>query len=137
MGKAGPSRCLAAGDVTSTRTVKLSVGLSMRRGMDFLVNDEIHHHDQPVKVGALQVWDVVNASLMAHPFHLHGFFFQVLSVNGQAPAYRSWEDVVNLPPRSTVRIAWMPDARPGSWMYHCHILEHQEAGMMGHFEVVQ
>ncbi len=128
---------LAASDATSTRTVKLSVGFSMRRGMDFLVNDEMHHHDHPVKVGALQVWDVVNASLMDHPFHLHGFFFQVLSVNGQAPAYRSWEDVVNLPPRSTVRIAWMPDGRPGSWMYHCHILEHHEAGMMGHFEVVQ
>jgi FtsP/CotA-like multicopper oxidase with cupredoxin domain len=101
------------------------------------VNGETHHHDDPVKVGELQVWDVVNASLMDHPFHLHGFFFQVLSVNGKPPAYRSWEDVVNLPPRSTVRIAWMPDDRPGSWMYHCHILEHHEAGMMGHFEVVR
>jgi FtsP/CotA-like multicopper oxidase with cupredoxin domain len=79
----------------------------------------------------------VNKSLMDHPFHLHGFFFQVLSVNGKAPAFRSWEDVVNLPPRSTTRIAWMPDDRPGSWMYHCHILEHHEAGMMGHFEVVR
>jgi FtsP/CotA-like multicopper oxidase with cupredoxin domain len=128
---------LAPSDATPTRTVKMSVGLSLRRGMDFLVNGEMHHHDQPVKVGALQVWDVVNSSLMDHPFHLHGFFFQVLSVNGKPPAYRSWEDVMNLPPRSTVRIAWMPDDRPGSWMYHCHILEHHEAGMMGHFEVVQ
>jgi FtsP/CotA-like multicopper oxidase with cupredoxin domain len=128
---------LVTGPVTPTRTVKLSVGFSIRRGMDFLVNDEMHHHDQPVKVGELQVWDVVNSSLMDHPFHLHGFFFQVLEVNGQAPAWRSWEDVVNLPPRSTVRIAWMPDDRPGSWMYHCHILEHHEAGMMGHFDVVR
>ena len=98
---------------------------------------ETHHHDGPVKVGALQVWDVVNSSLMDHPFHLHGFFFQVLSINGEAPAFRSWEDVVNVPPRSTVRIAWMPDDRTGRWMYHCHILEHHEAGMMGHFEVVR
>lgn len=74
---------------------------------------------------------------MDHPFHLHGFFFQVLSIDGKSPAFRSWEDVVNLPPRSTVRIAWMPEDRPGSWMYHCHILEHHEAGMMGHFEVVR
>ena len=128
---------LAPSDATPTRTVKMSVGPSLRRGMDFLVNGEMHHHDQPVKVGALQVWDVVNTSLMDHPFHLHGFFFQVLSVNGKSPAFRSWEDVVNLPPRSSVRIAWMPDDRPSSWMYHCHILEHHEAGMMGHFDVVR
>jgi Multicopper oxidase len=71
-----------------------------------------------------------------HPFHLHGFSFQVLEVNGQPPAWRSWEDVVNVPPRSAVRIAWMPDDRTGSWMYHCHILEHHAAGMMAHFDVV-
>jgi FtsP/CotA-like multicopper oxidase with cupredoxin domain len=128
---------LAAADAIPNRTVKFSVGLNLRKGLDFRVNNETHHNDKPVKVGELQVWDVVNASLMDHPFHLHGFFFQVLSINGKAPEFRSWEDVVNLPPRSTVRIAWMPEDRPGSWMYHCHILEHHEAGMMGHFEVVR
>ena len=105
--------------------------------MDFVVNGERHHHAEPVQVGELQVWDLVNVTAMDHPFHLHGFFFQVLDVNGKPPAYRSWEDVVNLPPRSTVRIAWMPDDRPGRWMYHCHILEHHAAGMMGHFDVVR
>ena len=128
---------LAGDESVPNRTVRFRVGMSLRRGLDFLVNDEMHHHDREVKVGELQVWDVVNESLMDHPFHLHGFFFQVLSINGEAPAFRSWEDVVNLPPRSTVRIAWMPDDRPGSWMYHCHILEHHEAGMMGHFDVVR
>jgi FtsP/CotA-like multicopper oxidase with cupredoxin domain len=128
---------LAESDAEPNRTVKMSVGPSLLRGMDFLVNGERHHHDRPVRVGEPQVWDIVNKSLMDHPFHLHGFFFQVLSVNGEAPAFRSWEDVVNLPPRSTTRIAWMPDDRPGSWMYHCHILEHHEAGMMGHFDVVR
>lgn len=117
--------------------MRMSVGFSFRRGMDFLINDEMHHHDEPVKVGELQVWDVVNASLMDHPFHLHGFFFEVLEVNGQAPEWRSLEDVINVPPRSTVRIAWLPDDRPGSWMYHSHILEHQAAGMMAHFDVVR
>jgi FtsP/CotA-like multicopper oxidase with cupredoxin domain len=89
-----------------------------------------------VKVGELQVWDVINDTLMDHPFHLHGFFFQVLEVNGAPPAFRSWEDTVNVPPKSRVRIAWMPDDRPGEWMYHCHILEHHASGMMGHFTVV-
>ncbi len=124
-------------DAVPNRTITMSVGPSLRRGLDFLVNGERHHQDRPVRVGELQVWDIVNKSLMDHPFHLHGFFFQVLSVDGKPPPFRSWEDVVNLPPRSTTRIAWMPDDRPGSWMYHCHILEHHEAGMMAHFEVVR
>ena len=127
---------LVTGAVIPARTVKLGVKMSLRRGVDFVINNEMHHRDKPVKVGELQVWDVVNETLMDHPFHLHGFFFQVLGVNGQPPAWRSWEDVVNVPPRSTVRIAWMPDDRTGSWMYHCHILEHHAAGMMAHFDVV-
>jgi FtsP/CotA-like multicopper oxidase with cupredoxin domain len=128
---------LARPDARPNRTVKMSVGASLRRGIDFLVNGERHHQDHPVRVGEPQVWDLVNKSLMDHPFHLHGFFFQVLSVDGEPPPFKSWEDVVNLPPRSTTRIAWVPDDRPGSWMYHCHILEHHEAGMMGHFDVVR
>jgi hypothetical protein len=63
---------------------------------DFVVNKERHHQDAPVKAGELQVWDVVNSTLMDHPFHLHGFFFQVLAVDGKPPAWHSWEDVVNL-----------------------------------------
>ncbi|MBV6438769.1 MAG: hypothetical protein EPGJADBJ_00395 [Saprospiraceae bacterium] len=104
--------------------------------MDFLVNGDVHVDDKPVKVGELQIWEVSNTSLMDHPFHLHGFFFQVIEENGKAPAYRAWKDTINLTPRSKMKIAWMPDNRPGTWMYHCHILEHHAAGMMAHFEVV-
>lgn len=127
---------LAEASAPATRTVKLGFKPSLRRGFDFVVNKERHHHDEPVKAGELQVWDVANTTFMDHPFHLHGFFFQVLAVNGEPPPWRSWEDVVNVPPRATVRIAWMPDDRPGSWMYHCHILEHHASGMMAHFDVV-
>jgi FtsP/CotA-like multicopper oxidase with cupredoxin domain len=126
---------LAPPDAPPTRTVKLGFKMTLR-GVDFVINKERHHRADPVKIGELQVWDVVNTTMMDHPFHLHGFFFQVLSVNGEAPPWRSWEDVVNVPPRGTVRIAWLPDGRPGSWMYHCHILEHHESGMMAHFDVV-
>jgi FtsP/CotA-like multicopper oxidase with cupredoxin domain len=128
---------LVTGQANVTRRVKLGFKMSLRRGLDFTVNDERHHHDQPVKVGELQVWDVVNATKMDHPFHLHGFFFQVLEIDGKKPAWRSLEDVINVPPKGTVRIAWYPDDRPGMWMYHCHILEHHAAGMMAHFEVVR
>ena len=127
---------LAPASATPTRTVKLGIKLSLRHGVDFVINKEAHHRADPVKVGELQVWDVVNTTLMDHPFHLHGFFFQVLAMNGEPPAWTSWEDVINLPPLATARIAWLPDDRPGSWMYHCHILEHHASGMMAHFDVV-
>jgi FtsP/CotA-like multicopper oxidase with cupredoxin domain len=128
---------LASRDAAVNREVKLSVGPSLKHGIDFLVNGETHATDRPVVAGELQVWEVRNASLMDHPFHLHGFFFQVLEINGERPEYLSWKDTINLKPRSQVKIAWMPDNRLGQWMYHCHILEHHEAGMMGHFEVVE
>jgi FtsP/CotA-like multicopper oxidase with cupredoxin domain len=128
---------LADANATPNRVVKLSERLSLRRGTDFMINDEMHHNDKPVTVGELQIWDIENASHMDHPFHLHGFFFQVLNVNGVAPAFRSWEDTINVPPRGRVRIAWMPDDRPGLWMYHCHILEHHAGGMMANFAVVR
>lgn len=119
-----------------TRKIKFSVGPSLKRGIDFLVNNSMHLNDQPVKVGERQIWEISNTSLMDHPFHLHGFFFQVLSVNGKVPSHRSWKDTINLPPRSKTKIAWIPDNRPGKWMYHCHILEHHHAGMMANFEVL-
>ena len=128
---------IAPADTPATRDVRLGGRLSFRRGVDFMVNGEPHHHGQPVRVGELQVWNVINETPIDHPFHLHGFFFQVLEVNGVAPAFRSWEDTVNVPPKSTARIAWMPDDRPGPWMAHCHILEHHAAGMMLHFDVVR
>jgi FtsP/CotA-like multicopper oxidase with cupredoxin domain len=127
---------LASQDATPNRNINFSVGASLKNGIDFLVNGETHASDKPVRIGELQIWEVSNTSLMDHPFHLHGFFFQVLEVNGKAPEFISWKDTVNLPPRSKVKIAWIPGNRPGSWMYHCHILEHHEAGMMGHFDVV-
>jgi len=128
---------LVTGDVTPNRTVQLQARMSLRHGVDWMVEGEAHHHADPVHVGELQVWDVVNETKMDHPFHLHGFFFQVLEVNGTPPEFLSWEDTVNIPAQGRVRIAWLPDDRPGSWMYHCHILEHHAAGMMAHFDVIR
>jgi FtsP/CotA-like multicopper oxidase with cupredoxin domain len=147
VGPAAPSRAeipealrriepIVSGPVQPTREIRLGWKPSRAHGVDFTVNGESHHQAEPVRVGELQVWDVVNRSPIHHPFHLHGFFFQVLEVNGKAPEFRSWEDTVDVPPRGRVRIAWIPDDRPGSWMFHCHILEHHAAGMMAHFDVV-
>jgi FtsP/CotA-like multicopper oxidase with cupredoxin domain len=83
------------------------------------------------KLGERQLWTVKNTFDWDHPFHLHGFFFQVLDVNGVPPAVREWRDTVNVPVDATVRFAVHFDERPGMWMFHCHILDHADAGMMG------
>ena len=147
VGKAEPSRALlpdrlrhieplVPAHATPTREVKLGWKLSAKHGVDFTINRETHHRGEPCTAGTLQVWDIVNGSPVDHPFHLHGFFFQVVEVNGKPPEFLSWEDTVNIPARGRVRIAWLPDERRGEWMYHCHILEHHAAGMMAHFDVV-
>jgi FtsP/CotA-like multicopper oxidase with cupredoxin domain len=82
-------------------------------------------------LGERQLWTVKNTFEWDHPFHLHGFFFQVLDVNGLAPSVREWRDTVNVPVDATVRFAVHFDERPGTWMFHCHILDHADAGMMG------
>jgi len=127
---------LVTGSVTPNREVRLGFSLGLKHGVEFNINREQHHHADPVRVGELQVWDISNRSPVHHPFHLHGFFFQVLEVNGEPPAFLSWEDTANVPAFGRIRIAWMPDDRPGEWMYHCHILEHHAAGMMAHFDVI-
>lgn len=123
------------GAVTPNRTVRLGARMTMH-GHDWLINDRQHYHDAPVKVGELQVWNLVNETGMDHPFHLHGFFFQVVALNGVPITPSEWKDTVNVVGKESVTIAFRPDDRPGQWMYHCHILEHHAAGMMAHFEVV-
>jgi FtsP/CotA-like multicopper oxidase with cupredoxin domain len=83
------------------------------------------------RIGETHVWTITNNSPFDHPFHLHGYFFQVLD-DARVP---EWKDTVNVPVKSTVRVAIDFDERPGMWMYHCHILDHAEVGMMGHLHV--
>ena len=84
------------------------------------------------RLGETQVWRIVNKTDFAHPFHLHGYFFQVLD-DSRVP---EWKDTINVPSKSELSIAVKFDERPGMWMYHCHILDHAEAGMMGHLHVI-
>jgi FtsP/CotA-like multicopper oxidase with cupredoxin domain len=89
-----------------------------------------------VPAGSTQRIEVKNDSKMDHPFHLHGTFFQVLASNGKAtaPERLANKDTVIVPQMSTLKLAARFD-EPGGWMYHCHILEHAEGGMMGEIDV--
>lgn len=77
---------------------------------------------------------MTNATAWHHPMHLHGHSFRVMSRNGKPTRHREWQDTVLMSPRERVEIAFVAD-NPGDWMLHCHILEHQAAGMMGVFRV--
>ena len=76
------------------------------------------------------IFNVKNETAWHHPIHLHGHSFRVITRNGAATRYREWRDTVLIPRRETAEIAFVAD-NPGDWMFHCHILEHQESGMMG------
>jgi FtsP/CotA-like multicopper oxidase with cupredoxin domain len=86
-------------------------------------------------LGERQLWTVKNTFDFDHPLHLHGYFFQVLDLNGVPPSRREWTDTVNIPVNGTVRLAVSFNDRPGMWMFHCHILDHADAGMMGMLHV--
>jgi FtsP/CotA-like multicopper oxidase with cupredoxin domain len=96
-------------------------------------NDTPYWEMTPIeaRVGETHVWTLRNDTDFSHPFHLHGYFFQVLDEN-RVP---EWKDTVDVPVKSELKIAVRFDERPGMWMYHCHILDHAEVGMMGQLHV--
>jgi FtsP/CotA-like multicopper oxidase with cupredoxin domain len=114
---------------TVHRTIVMSQGLLNGRTMDMA------RVDARVRLGATEIWTVENIVGMDHPFHLHGFRFQVLDRNGVPERARHWKDSVNVPKHGVVRFIVHFDANPGRWMFHCHILDHEDHGMMGLLEI--
>jgi len=115
--------------VTAVRTVVFSQGLINGKTMD------MSRVDISTTVGATEIWEIENIVGMDHPFHLHGFQFQVLDRDGVPEPYRSWKDMLNIPRHTSARIIVRYDDYPGKWMFHCHILDHEDHGMMGVLEV--
>ena len=114
---------------TVRRNIVLSQGMINNRMMDMA------RVDVRAKLGATEIWTIENVVGMDHPFHLHGFRFQVLDHNGVPERVRRWKDTVNVPKHETVRFIVHFDAHPGKWMFHCHILDHEDHGMMGILEI--
>ncbi|MER9584601.1 multicopper oxidase family protein [Mesorhizobium sp. M0276] len=75
-----------------------------------------------------------NETAWWHPMHIHGFSMLVLARNGSPVPYRQWQDTVLLAPRDTIECAFVAD-NPGDWMLHCHVADHQMAGLMTVFRV--
>jgi FtsP/CotA-like multicopper oxidase with cupredoxin domain len=98
--------------------------------------------DETVPADTTEIWEVSNASDDYHNFHIHGVQFQVVEVDGRAPSVElsGWKDTLFMPPARTVHLAMRfsgytdPDV---PYMYHCHLLHHEDRGMMGQFAVVE
>jgi bilirubin oxidase len=120
---------LDTAQASARRVVSFSQGMINNQHFDF------KRVDFTTKLGATEIWKVENLVGMDHPFHLHGFQFQVIERNGKPEPYRSWKDAVNVRKQETVRLVVRFDDFPGKWMFHCHILDHEDAGMMGILEV--
>ena len=148
---------------TNTRTFRLSMGAGMRSGEDrgptdgqrngsgggfgggnYFINGRVMDMDfinERVPLNTTEIWEVSNDSPMMHPFHIHNGQFQLLDRNGSPPPANEmgWKDTVRVNPGETVRLImrftdYSDENNP--YMYHCHILEHEDRGMMGQFVLV-
>ena len=116
-------------DATATREIVMAQGMINNRQFDMA------RVDVAAALGATEIWEVHNVVAMDHPFHLHGFQFQILDRNGVPEPFPSWKDTFNVPKHETVRFIVRFADNPGKWMFHCHILDHEDQGMMGIVEV--
>ena len=90
-----------------------------------------------IKQGSLEHW-TVSGQMMMHPFHVHGVSYQVISENGRPPRLqnRGWKDTVLINGQAEILMRFdLPAPENLPYMYHCHILEHEDGGMMGQFTV--
>ncbi|NUP11819.1 MAG: multicopper oxidase family protein [Polyangiaceae bacterium] len=133
---AGPSTDLLPEDAP-VESIVLDEG-TIDGALQFTINGATYPDVAPIVVplGESRVLELRNDAEMDHPFHLHGFFFQVIERNGQIvpEADRFDKDTIIVPMESSMKVVARFD-EPGMWMYHCHILEHAELGMMGEVHV--
>jgi FtsP/CotA-like multicopper oxidase with cupredoxin domain len=130
-------------DLTELPARQIELGEALIDGVAHMsINGEVHSdsshegsHAHVAYVGDTEIWEVLNATDFAHPFHLHGFAFEILDLGGKTWPVREWKDSVNVPAKQVLRFVVTYDDRPGQWMFHCHILDHAQLGMMAVLDV--
>jgi FtsP/CotA-like multicopper oxidase with cupredoxin domain len=122
------------GDANASNSVN-----SMQGMMRWTINGKSYPETEQLNVKLGQVVkirlvnkDVSTAEKMDHPIHIHGTEFQVVSLNGKKPDREIWKDTINVPAGESVDLAFIM-TKPGTWMVHCHILDHEDGGMMTAF----
>ena len=123
--------------IDETRKVVLS---QSKDGEHFQVNNRMFDEsriDTRVPLGNVEEWTISDTSNDLHVFHIHQLHFQVTEINGQKQPFLGYVDTVEVPAGGDVkfRMAFTDPTILGTFMYHCHILEHEDKGMMAHIEV--
>ena len=106
----------------------------------YLINGRTYEHsriDLRIPLGSVEEWTIRNDTDDMHVFHIHQAHFQVMSINGEAVPYDGRQDTVRIPERGavTIRIAFTDPNMVGRFLYHCHVLKHEDKGMMANIEI--
>jgi FtsP/CotA-like multicopper oxidase with cupredoxin domain len=130
------TRQLAAPPAVNATPINLVLTLPPQDGegrSEFQINGVPYWRAKPyrAKLGETQLWTIKNDSEWDHPMHLHGYFFMPVDEKGQPLRPMQWKDTINIPMKTTARFLVTFDERPGQWMFHCHILDHADGGLMG------
>ena len=124
---------------TKTITAKRTFTFSEGPGAFYINGRQFNRDsvDTRVKLGSMEEWTIINASDEMHCFHIHQVNMQVVEINGKPIEFNGYNDVVNMLPRSTVKLLlpFNEDYIVGKFVYHCHILSHEDKGMMQVIEV--
>ncbi len=135
-------------DVSNTRTINITGGANLT---EFTFNNISYTptlFNHTLKLNAVEQWNIVNNQVFGHSFHIHDIKFKIVSrsggtqvsSNGQAASYESgWKDTVYLPRNEKVSVIAKYDdfaSNTNPFMFHCHLLQHEDGGMMGQFLVV-
>src|SRR4029079_2722737 len=93
--------------------------------------------DANVTRGDIEIWRFSNSSSITHPMHVHLVQFQILDINNvpPGPGEDHWKDTVNVPPGGVVRVKARFADFSGTYVFHCHVLEHEDHAMMAQFSV--
>lgn len=123
----------------TTREFVLDHGLDATAGSTgFIINgqsfvmDRVNTH---VRLNHVEDWRIINKASMDHPFHLHTNRFQVMERNGQPESLKAWKDTVSIGGYETVTLRVRFEDFVGRTVYHCHILDHEDQGMMGILDI--
>lgn len=138
-----PKKLTKITEYQNIKNVKIREFVLNTRPGYLAINDkrmDMKRIDEEVILGKTEIWRIKNPVKMPHPFHIHGCNFKVLSRNGKNPYLNETglKDTVVIYGNETVDIAIKFEyeaTKEYPYMYHCHILEHEDAGMMGQFIV--
>ncbi|MCE3260260.1 MAG: hypothetical protein K0S12_1901 [Bacteroidetes bacterium] len=135
----------STGQASITRTLTFSpqvMGPSQSVNGPFVINNtsfNMNVVNYTIPFNNIEIWELNNQTAIAHPFHIHDIQFYIVDINGAAPPanLQGRKDVVLVPAQQTVRFITkfetFCDTVP--YMYHCHMLKHEDDGMMGQFNV--